>query len=165
MKLRSVLSIAAVAVLVVLAGCAQQQVPQAAPTVTVTAPTPTVTVTTTATPEQEATRLRYDSAKDFRDALVDGGLQCDDWEDETANLSGMCGDVLIFTIEGDSVEHRNVLQAALFLTWSSIRDTDGTKVGLFVTENGFARVNVDDAYTLQETLGGGVVLGPKQDDD
>lgn len=49
--LYKIITVAAALGLAVLAGCSQQQTPQATPTVTVTAPAPTVTVTVTAAPE------------------------------------------------------------------------------------------------------------------
>ncbi|MFC0678320.1 hypothetical protein ACFFGH_10760 [Lysobacter korlensis] len=128
------LSLAAVAL---LAGCSS---PSAAPVAQ-------------ATPTQEAPAgpVEYGSVEELRDAYVDAGGSCDAWVQENrvtlAAESGDCNDsTVLMTFISES--NRDELVAT--------QKEMGFEVSLLVGPNWI--VNADDIETVQETLGGTLVI-------
>jgi hypothetical protein len=146
MKTTRPLTLALVASLLALTGCAALQ-PKPAPTVTVTATT-TVTATASATPKS-TTLASLDAV---RVELIAAGMPCDNWT-IIADIAGTCDSLVLVSFSPATDPDRKVMMSAITLSLSAIR-ASGQPVGLLVGDNWFIRMHKDDAKIVQETMGG-----------
>lgn len=145
MKMTRPLTLALVASLLALTGCAALQ-PKPAPTVTVTA---TTTVTATASPK--STTLA--SLIAVRREMEAAGIPCPSWTIIAADIAGKCDSLVLVTFSPATDTDRKFMMSGITLALSAIQ-TSGQPVGLLVGDNWFIRLQKDDAKIVQKRMGG-----------
>lgn len=122
-------------------------------------PQATTTVTTTATATASPTTLHAGSLLGFRNALVEAGLICDNWETLSQGIAGKCSDLVLLTVNSDPEDETatRFYYASFNLAYSAIVEEERSDIALLVGDGCFARLSKSDADYLASIVGG-VVL-------
>lgn len=142
------------AALVLLAGCGNP--PAATVTTVTTTATTTTRATTTVTATPASTEIQPESLVALRDALIDGGLRCADWQATSPN-SGRCDDMTLMSWVPDSPSGRDLHRATVNLALAAMATRPD--VSLVVGQRWTLRIGTVDAYNVQKAVGGTVLGG------
>lgn len=122
-------------------------------------PQATTTVTTTATATASPTTLHADSLLGFRNALVEAGLTCDNWETLSKGFAGKCSDLVLPTVNTDPADEdaTKLYYSGFNLAYSAIVEGERSDIALLVGDDCFARLYKTDADYLASIVGGAVL--------